>query len=255
MKELTADIIALRIVGPAYLFALSQAALCQLSMHQIAGRYPPPIQRLTKVFDECKSGKPNHYEFLKPTGNDDKEIRKIKDVIIAYFQGIEDIEKKDFYKEKNEVSQDLSKQRERLLENLIAAAIKDSVQVIKKLIYERIPDNKAYRLEESMFDQIASLRDQITPNQKILLQGNKVGFEPFSMESILNAGWIFWLTHKREYKPKEGVEEESKEEKRINDAKERYYNPLKEVSSLVLRAIELSNFHERFIAEKEIAAP
>ncbi len=250
LKELTAGIIALRIIGPAYLFALSQAALCELSMHQIAGHYPPPIQRLIKILNECKSGKPRHYEFFQPTENDNKEIRKIKDATVKHFQNIEDVEKKTSIEEGSAVSQDLPKQRELLLADLIATAIEGSIGVIKELIYKEIPNDKAYRLETSIFDQIKFLQKQITPNQKILSEGNELKFEPFSMESILNAGWIFWLTHKKDVKHLDRSEVDP-QKKRIKDAEEKYYKPLEEVSRLILRAIELSDFHNRFIKERE----
>jgi hypothetical protein len=51
LEEITADIIAVRIIGPSFVFALYQTQLAQISKMGPAGDYPPPQTRIEKCLE------------------------------------------------------------------------------------------------------------------------------------------------------------------------------------------------------------
>jgi hypothetical protein len=95
--------------------------------------------------------------------------------------------------------------------------------------------------------QIELLKRNITPNQKRISKSSyPEGWRPLDIRSILNAGWMFWLTHRRN---EESNQDMSEYDQRVRDHPSyRSYLSLRELSSLVLRAIELSDFQRGFLS-------
>jgi hypothetical protein len=124
---------------------------------------------------------------------------------------------------------------------MLKEIVKKPLSLIKDLVQQEIP---SFKPDDSIFKLIELLKNRIAPVNSTNKKDDTIEFN-YSIASILNAGWIFWLTHARD------ISQEKKNDKNeamlhIDKLRKVYYKPLVEVSNLILKGIELADFDEQF---------
>lgn len=242
LQEITADIIAVRIIGPSFIFALYQTQLAQVSKMGPAGDYPPPqvrIERCIEYWDTLDKDE----KFFDAKEDEEANCKDIKRCIKEYLNYIK--------KKESEISPELStidrlkKERYDLLTEILQEAIRNSLNSIKDLIQQRI---EPYKIDNTIFQLIELLENRITPIRSEDKSGENV-FSKCDIASILNAGWIFWLTYEKEH-PKEIEKEGIKEVVSLDKLRMVHYDPLVEISDLILKGIDLTDFSNKFTGLK-----
>jgi hypothetical protein len=244
LKEITADSIAIRIIGPSFIFALFQIDLAHVSKMGPVGDYPPPQIRMDKCIEYWNIvDKDDKFFEIKET--DEPEHQRIKKCIRDYLNAIKQKEP-EATPELTAISQ-LRKERYNLLNEILEWVVKNPIDSIRHIIGEKIP---CFKLDNEIFVLIKLLRNRITPVSTKHTKGFS-SLDKCDIASVLNAGWIFWLTHEREL---------SKERKRklvkaasLSKLRIKYYEPLVEISNLILKGIELTDFRAQFSNRKHKA--
>jgi hypothetical protein len=140
----------------------------------------------------------------------------------------------------------LRKDRYDLLNQILEEVVTKPLSSIKDLIQQKI---EAFKLDNTIFELVELLKNRVTP---VIVQYEKEGtmFSKCNIASILNAGWIFWLTHDRDVSRKEenmrieGVES-------LDKLRKLCYESLVEISNLILKGIELTDFGKQFAELKQ----
>lgn len=245
LEEITADIIGVRIIGPSFIFALYQTQLAQIPEMGPAGDYPPPQIRIENCIEYWESfGKLN--KFFNSGGTEKTEkpsYREIRECFNEYLRNIK--------KYKTEALSTLSgidkikTQRYNLLNDILREIIKDPLDSIKQLVEDKLP---AFELDNSIFEMIELLKNRISPVAAPSGERDTATFK-CDIASILNAGWIFWLTHEMD------VSEEMEKDKSgkgasLDKLRTLCYEPLVEISNLILKGIDLTDFNKQFADQK-----
>lgn len=242
LEEITADIIAVRIIGPSFIFALYQTQIAQVSKMGPVGDYPPPQIRLENCIRYWKEeiDKDNKFFEAVATGTDHTEI------ITCIRDFLDKIERRE-----SEISdapshiEELEKQKHYLLTEILQQVVETSLDSIKKLLRLKVP---SFKLGSNLFLLIEELQNRITP---VALEEEEDDDQcsKCDIATILNAGWMFWLTHQMDVR--DSVEQKEKYESiSLEKLRKLCYQPLVETSNLVLKGIELTDFRARFSSKK-----
>lgn len=218
-RELVADLFAIHIFGPAYLFAISKIMVDRMDINSDTENHPSVRYRINFLLKELKEI--GYLEKLKKKNKKDLEEEsigyKIFNEINRIETNLESIKKRD---------------KEEIYE-LCYYAIEQNIEELKSSIREEVVsvEFKPENFHENIPDLVLSLKSVIPPNEILDLK-RKVN-KPSNLISILNAGWCFYLTEKNYLFKifnantfKEKMESTSK----LND--------------LILKAIESSQSHE-----------
>lgn len=236
LEEITADIIAVRIVGPAFIFALYQTEGAQAPKMGPVGDYPPPQVRIEKCV-EAWDALDRDEKFFEPKKTDKAEHQKIKKCIGKYLANIKSTDN-DVSLEPSSIGK-LKTERYRLLNEILKQVVENPLNDIKKSIKEKVTP---YRLDDGIFELIELLKDRITPIWQP--QPTTASAYECDIPTILNAGWIFWLTHELTAAEKEETNSKIAE---LDITRRLCYEPLVEISNLILKGIELDDFGKQFV--------
>lgn len=252
LEEITADIIAIRIIGPSFIFALFQTDLAHVSKMGPVGDYPPPLVRMEKCIGYWNTldNEDRFFDYKETEKTDNKETKRC---IGRYLDRVKERETEvnQVKLKETEVTQEppaigkLKEDRYKLLNEILEAVVVSPLESIKIFVNEKIP---RFKLDNNIFKLIDLLRERITP----VVADNKEdssGFTKCDIASILNAGWFFWLTHERRLAQEK--EDKTGEVASLNELRTRYYEPLVELSNLILKGIELTDFNAQFSERKE----
>lgn len=252
LEEITADIIAIRIIGPSFIFALFQTDLAHVSKMGPVGDYPPPLVRMENCIEYWNKVDEDD-KFFDSKETEEHDHQRIKKCIKTY---LDLITKKEtvvnHIKEKQtELGQEpptidkLKEERYKLFNEILEEVVKSPLVSIKDFIQKNIP---LFKLDNNIFKLIGLLMERITP----VVADNKEdssGFTKCDIASILNAGWFFWLTHERGLAQEK--EDKTGEVASLDELRIRYYEPLVEISNLILKGIELTDFRTQFSDRKD----
>ncbi|MGB8658110.1 MAG: hypothetical protein WCE90_10065 [Candidatus Zixiibacteriota bacterium] len=251
LEEITADLIAIRIIGPSFIFALYQTNLAHVSKRGPVGDYPPPQVRIDKCIDywDIVDAEDRFFEIKETEVSNHK---RIKECIKKYLEHIKqkEMEVNDIKPMEAEIIQEtptidkLKDERYKLLNEIIERAVENPLNSISDFINKEIP---AFKIDNNIFELIELLRNRISPVYAKREENLSI-LTDCDIASILNAGWIFWLTHERELaQEKDNAAEVVSPDK----LRTKYYEPLVEISNLVLKGIELTDFNAQFSERKE----
>ena len=239
LEEITADIIAVRIIGPSFIFALYQTQIAQVSKMGPVGDYPPPQIRVENCIKYWKEVVDKDYKFFDENETGDTNHIKIKICIKDYLDKIE--------KRETELSvepspiDELEKQKHNLLTEILQQVVEKPLNSIKDLLEQKVPP---FRLGSNLFNLIEELKNRITPVALEKERENN-GYSKCDIATILNAGWIFWLTHQLNVVDSEKQKGEG-ESTSLEKLRRLCYQPLVEISNLILKGIELTDFSAQF---------
>lgn len=217
--ELVADLFAIHIFGPAYLFAVSKIMVDRMDINSDTDIHPSTRYRINFLLNELKE-----IGYLEKLKKKNKKIfeeesigDKIFNEIIKLETNLESIKKRD----KEDIYQ------------LCYYAIEQNIEVLKRQIRKEVAavEFKPENFQENIPDLVSSLKHFIPPNE--ILDFDRKENKPSNLISILNAGWCFYLTEKKylfEIFNANTFEEQMKAISKLND--------------LILKAIELSQSHE-----------
>ena len=223
LREISADICAARLFGPAYLF--SAARLFSILHPPRDSPYPPNQKRLEEILNELNSedGKLCWEGFYVTS----LLVTREKEL---YLGTLEEISKR---KPIEEASGNLEEMY-RLEEEIIEEAIEEPMRIIRQKIRNvLLPLDKCFKPSKTLSDLISYLDNCIPPCQKI---GSLPPDEQiFSIREILNAAWFYWK--QREYEISTSLE--LLEEWNV-------------FNRLSFRALELSHIHKSIREEEPI---
>jgi hypothetical protein len=207
------------------------------------GDYPPPQVRIENSIEHWETiNKDLKYFDSKET--DKAEYRGIKECIKDYFSHIKS--KEIEIRSESSPIDELKEKRHNLLNKMLIEIVEKPLSVIKDLVQREIP---AFKPDDSIFELIELLKNRIPPVNSTHKKGDTIETN-YDIASILNAGWIFWLTHAEDISQEKKVDK-NEEMFYIDKLRKIYYEPLVEVSNLILKGIELANFNKQFSDEKQ----
>ncbi|HEX7401342.1 MAG TPA: hypothetical protein VF369_04100, partial [candidate division Zixibacteria bacterium] len=128
LEEITADIIAIRIIGPSFIFALFQTDLAHVSKKGPVGDYPPPQIRMDKCIEYWDAVDKND-KFFDYKETEEINHQKIKKCISEYLNNIKQ-EEPDASPKSSTISE-LKKERYNLLNEILKVVVKGPLDSIK----------------------------------------------------------------------------------------------------------------------------
>ena len=130
-------------------------------------------------------------------------------------------------KNKNSFHGKISEKLIKLEEEIIEEAISKPLEIIKRKIRNK---NMTYHFTDKIFSLIKRLENHIIPNESEIVYSNTSNLP--SSEEILNAGWFYKIACSSSLLAYKKQEE--------------YVNNLNTINNLLLKAIELSYFHNEY---------
>jgi hypothetical protein len=242
-EELASDILGAFLVGPASLLAAIGMS--------IAGKFPLDYQPEHPAFKRYPQFK--LYPSLK------KRVRVTLTILESEsyldFKGIsysaswndKKIQKEMITRFKEEITfwENLSKQEKplkpiyQLIENIVDKAIKKLRDKIKEPPKEYFYNSRKFK--KQVPELCLKIQKDILPCEISSGKGRKEDSEPADWRSILNSGWIYAINkHKL---PKDYNEYQLE--------KGKFFDRKREDAEFILRAVEISEIHQRFHGEKE----
>jgi len=238
IREFTADLIALRLIGPAFFFALAYLGNSIMSIDEMADHYPSQGMRLKKLISEMKSrdAKLNYVKFFKSEVKGESKIdttlkKNIAEIINSWEILIKESEKRKLKESKKE--EDIKSQRI----DIVNSAIKNYMKTVIRKIREKMPAEKSFKLEKNIFHWVRLLENDTPPTQDI--RTSKSYPAPIDMRAILNAGWLHWLNS-----TKTSIVQHNEYQAKS------FYDLLIHISKLVLFGIEFSNMYQTYLKKK-----
>jgi len=239
IRELVADVAALRLVGPAYVSALKASAYALATYKKLPHQHPPLQDRLSWVLSESRRHDLGHIGFLDKHARDYPTAAAIRDYLKSQAADVAGAGRKSTG---SSIGQD-EENKTVLLRKLSRPATEKALVQLRKRV---LPSERCFKLSDEVFRMVDLLAREVPPCQSYV-----PGLDPeadkkrdpakqhFSMAAILNAGWMFYLTHAR--KDRNNVHK---------DAAERTVDPesieLQMVSDLVTLAVKQSSFLEKY---------
>jgi dCTP deaminase len=191
LREITADLLAVRMVGISYLFAFNEffktLSSCPGPLVNERSAYPGFGLRLSLIFEELETeaagigsiASLNHlFSTWKHSG---------ATVLISYLKELE-INVKSYDRPRHTSKPKTTAQ---FLENVLVKAI----PVVQQLAREMIPANKAAKLPSNVLEMINLLEARIPPFQPPTRSQREVRkYKAWSFHEILTAGWLYQLS-------------------------------------------------------------
>lgn len=184
VQELLSDLIAIRLCGPAFVFALSELLLTKQIADDANIDYPPATLRLRILLEEMKS-----INYIDKLSNENKDI--VKDLISEIDEHIKSVPQKTGEPLVNEA-----------IESVLDLIKQESNTATNGFQYE--PD----RFGNEVFELLEKLKQYVPPCE--IKRG-----KPANPISILNAGMIFRLTWKN-YPPPITITSQENESEVVN---------------------------------------
>lgn len=195
ISEFVADIIAVRLVGPAYIPALKTFAYA-LADYRVLPRLHPPLQdRLNWVLAESRLPELNYLDFFATRAESDETAAAMHEYVTTLVAELADGKPPIGTQPGDQDEQ----ARSDLLRQLTKTATERALESLRRLA---LPVSSCYRLTDEVFTMVGLLRREVPPSQRYVpglapkTAAHEGGAEQhFSLASILSAGWIFYLTH------------------------------------------------------------
>lgn len=234
LRELTADKIATRLVGVAYYLSVKEMFLL---LDFPPGDYPPNFRRLYEISQELINPRDGIEKDLIPRVRGKRKKYPQDFLLLAKLKEELESEKRQYEKKRNykpaRIDPSLSDKAKReiltnLAFNIIEETIQPALQEIDKIIKTEIPLTRCNRIEQDVFEAISYLKADIPPAE--IIKDRIFGkINKFNLKSILLSTGLAWHFLARDLVDNKG-----------------YYEKLKNLSKLSLRAIELSYLHSTF---------
>lgn len=200
IREFTADIIALRIVGPVYFFSLTRFATPLISFDDIVSNYPPMKTRLEKIITEMenKNSDINYIDFFKDYKAHDQFSPVAKSVLRAFDDYKNMIIRPSSSTSESQSTNQLERQLELLRTETVNLAISDHMKNITIKIRKEInkENGSLYVPHEHIFNVVNYLQQNIPPTQIIDFSARKIN--PLEWSDVLNAGCLVRLHYEQE---------------------------------------------------------
>jgi dCTP deaminase len=233
LRELTADKIATRLVGIAYYLSVKE--MFRL-LDFPPGDYPPNFRRLYEISKELVNPIDGIEKDLIPRMRGKKKSYPQDFLLLTKLKKELDDEKRRYEKLRSykpaRIDNSLGDQEKKeilsmLALNIIEETIQPALLEIDKIIKTEIPLNRCNKIEQDVFEAISYLKADIPPTE--IIKDRIFGkIHKFDLKSILLSTGLAWHFLARDL-PNKG-----------------YYEKLKNLSKLSLRAIELSHLHSKF---------
>lgn len=246
IKEIVADVAALRLVGPAYICALKASAYALATYKKLPHEHPPLEDRLKWLLAESESSDLGHMKFLKEHAKDDATAAIMRDYLLsqATDPGVAESDAGT-----SQASQEESKKTEHL-RRLSQAATEKALAKLR----EHLPEAECYKLADDVFRMVDLLACEVPPCQSYVLgldpEADRVraplAQQHFSLAAILNAGWMFYLSRVRRDRPTTLRDAEGRE---LDDET----IELQRISDLMILAVKQSSFLETYACRKKKA--
>ena len=196
LSEIASDLIAVRLLGPAFFFALDRTFSCVTHSGSPGSRsHPPPQKRLKEIYNEMVDPTaglqyPDFFLKYRARGNGitarvsnaflnilkgrwDLPVAQSSERLELLLSGPEDMDQKN-----------LLEQRSQIVESVIEGPLGE----VRRKVRDLIPKDRAFTFDESIFNQVDLLRHCIPPCQ--LMETRHRVSHVFGFESILNAAWL-----------------------------------------------------------------
>lgn len=187
LREITADLLAARMVGLGYLFAFNE-------FFKTLGPWPGPLVnpdsgypgfglRLQLIYNElsCKEGGIRSIEELKNL------------IMVGRLPGKPILEQYVAQLQKR-VESLKTAEPTNAATRLIERAVKSAIPAVQELVREIIPSSRAAKLPENLPDMVELLAERIPPFQPPTRAQRKArNFAPWSFHEILTAGWLYQM--------------------------------------------------------------
>lgn len=239
IRELVADVAALRLIGPAYICALKLSAYALTAYETLPPKHPPLEDRLNWVMCESAMKGLGHMEFFAKHS----KLNPCAGAMLRYLKSLtKEIAQPKQGARTSPVTRD-EERKKALLRTLSRPATEKALARLRDKV---LPDAESFKLSRGVFEMVEKLAREVPPCQSYV-RGLKPDADKkrdpneqhFSMAAILNAGWMFYLTHvmkvrNAEHKDAEGnkIDPETVELLRVSD--------------LVTLAVKQSSFLEEY---------
>ncbi|MFQ5823791.1 MAG: dCTP deaminase [bacterium] len=231
LRELTADIIGVRLLGPAYFFAVSELFGCFEPSSESA--YPSNARRLKEINQELQDNQAGlkYQDFFEKYKTKFPELCKVALKELSLLNSLDQSEK----------TEDIDSLR-RLEDDIVEQAIKKALDLIHIEIRKRVPKERCFQTSEQLFELALQLENRIPQNEIGCLENAKKA----NIDTILNAGWLMWLKTCRNILNSTSKINEQPNSKESQDQFETYEREHSLNSRLIVRAIELSHLQTQF---------
>lgn len=230
MRELTADLLATRMLGVAYFFALAEFMKPQVTWPQKVIEeeegYPGIAFRIQNVIEELCGPSPamsmlEQLAYLRreqPGGAIDLGLKHLE----AWNRRVKD----HVWPETG------SSGAKRVLEDLAEKKLQEALPRLRELVRIVIPDSRTYRVPSSIDHLVSLLSKRIPPFQvPITATGVRDAAEHASFSDVLFAGWFYQVAYGDDY------------EESVDDVHEQH-GRYRDTCTLLFKAIELSGSDE-----------
>jgi len=195
LAEITSDLIAVRLLGPAFFFALDRTFSCLTRSGSAGSRsHPPPQTRLREVHNEMvdpRAGLEYPVFFLKQRGGGNGITAKVSDAFLNTLRDRWDFPVASSEPSELRLSGTEGMDQEKLLERrsqIVESVIEGPLGEVRQKVRDLIPKDRAFAFDESIFKQVDLLRHYIPPCQ--LMETKDRVSHVFGFESIVNAAWL-----------------------------------------------------------------
>jgi len=207
LREVIADILAARVLGPAYFFALVEYFAHVAAENASSSTHPAMAIRLNLVMEELGCA-----GYLEPEGP-----TKIREVLLVVKQRIDDEVKKTVHSDHAHVAYETTKGQLSLVQTKLRA-------LTTAIAYD------ASKYTEEVPPAIALLLKGIAPIEKLTAAGD---YRPNGVVSIVNAGWEVYKTRNPEFRALFAD--------RVSE-----FQALSNLNQLLLKAVEASEVVQRW---------
>jgi len=172
LKELVSDAIAFHLVGPVYLFSLTNFLVTVIDLNEAASDHPPPRMRIRLLLDIFRDmGYPSCIEETKGIKN-----QELPSKLLAFVQSIEELIESADQGEAEDFTE------------LVMSAVRKTIPALRQEVHKAVSDNQ-YNPEEFRKEvfKLVQLLDLVIPPAEI-----DTG-KPASIISVLNVGSLYEL--------------------------------------------------------------
>jgi dCTP deaminase len=239
VREFTADILAIRLLGPSYFFALAEVCASVVDIDDQVENYPPPRLRLQLILREMEDsrgglGYRDRLARMAEGSGGYRDLQAKVDEYISVWKRTIDTPAKTEGKTPEE---ELESSRG----EIVKAAIWNYLEEVTTKVRNILTGEKAYKLPQDIFTLVRFLESKIPPTQRRVQ--HEAWLSPIGIKDILNAGWICKLTGPEKRKLPERQET-------ISVSPSTSFASLSALSELVTFAIEFSAMYRDFLGRR-----
>jgi hypothetical protein len=241
VTEIVCDLLAIRLFGPAMLFAFSEIVESLHDLARSSDSHPSPAFRMRLMIEQLHTlgfidpdASPNRWGGYGPVI--DREIKRIQDLCSASHGN-----------EESHQSDRATQIRFRIVTEALDDATLDKIRrFINGIKKDYFLD--ADKLEAEVPSLVGYLEQGIPPNKAELTSDDP---EPVSLPAIVNAGWIFWL-ELLQHSGIDGLDVWTSSHPSQCGTLDTLTSQRERLNELVLKAIEASEIQHEYTERKRI---